>query len=155
VGPDLYPRLRPLSVYGNLTGHHGPTPRRVDIGWSGSLGAMVYLLTLRFCPIYFIGGTQKVGKIKHRCPSPDALAAEMAYHSAPFEGQGLAAGRSPHRIRHGCQPPLYSCLPRGASLAATAVYQPRCLRRRSSTGSPESGSDPGLCSYCLPGTAEA
>ena len=23
---------------------------------------------------------------------------------APFRGQGLAAGRSPHRIRHGCQP---------------------------------------------------
>jgi hypothetical protein len=39
-----------------------------------------------------IGGTQNVGKIKHRCPAPDALAAERAYHSAPSKGKDLPPG---------------------------------------------------------------
>ena len=39
-----------------------------------------------------IGGAQNVGKIKHQYPAPDALAAEIAYHSAPSKGKDLPLG---------------------------------------------------------------
>jgi hypothetical protein len=60
------------------------------------------------------------------CARRRAEVRELGY---PTIGGTQTAGRSPPRIRHGCQPPLYSCPPRGASLAATAVYQPRRLEK--------------------------
>jgi hypothetical protein len=50
-----------------------------------------------------------------------------AYHRAPSKGKDSPPGAhlTGYDTDISYQPPLHSCPPRGASLAATAVYQPR------------------------------